>query len=69
MYTVDRNLVENPLRVIEYSVKVVNPKDVNWIYILRKMDMLFETIDEAMAARDRLAQTNGGRVSDKIIGE
>ena len=69
MYTVDRNLVENPLRVIEYSVKVVNPKDVNWIYILRKMDMLFETVDEAMAARDRLAHTNGGRVSNKIIGE
>ena len=69
MYTVDRNLLENPIKVIEYSVKVVNPKESNWVFVLRKMDMLFETIDEAMAARDRLAQTNGGRVSDKIIGE
>ena len=69
MYTVDRNLLENPIKVIEYSVKVVNPKESNWVFVLRKMNMLFETVDEAMAARDRLAQTNGGRVSDKIIGE
>ena len=69
MYTVDRNLIESPTKVIEYSVKVVNPKESNWVFVLRKMDMLFETVDEAMAACDRLAQTNGGRVSDKIIGE
>lgn len=69
MYTVDRNLIESPTKVIEYSVKVVNPKETNWVFVLRKMDMLFETVDDAMAARDRLAQTNGGRVSDKIIGD